>query len=349
MRYDGIQVLRGIAALLVLIVHAILVMPAPRDMFFHPLAYGGGAIGVDIFFVISGFVVSLAAEKPGIHARNFLCERSLRVLPIYFVVSLPFLLLDRITWSKIWNTLFFVPMLDFGQYTDPLHWLGWTIGLEMWFYAMLALSMLVMPKSPFRLFAGLIVCLVAGGLLYESRWVAIRYITTPVAVEFLFGTLIYCFRGRLSLNVSLALLVIGLWAMWHGLTYNPWMVEMALVSKTVLFANPIVGVTRLIVWGIPAAMVVAAIVGMTRAETFKWPGPLRWFGDISYSFYLAQPLAIILTRQLFLSDWRIAWAILFALNLGMAWLMHQYVDVPLRRRLRWRGCVTPPAPAVTTL
>ena len=88
-KQQGIQVLRGVAALFVMFAHLKfnLGIPAENTANTRWLAANIGAIGVDIFFVISGFVIAMTAAKLGDNWRAFLAHRIARIVPLYFTVS----------------------------------------------------------------------------------------------------------------------------------------------------------------------------------------------------------------------------------------------------------------------
>jgi exopolysaccharide production protein ExoZ len=77
-RYYGVQYLRGLAAVLVIVYHS-MVMSVVAPYFSHPV----GEFGVDIFFVISGFVMWVTTEGKGKSPLGFWRSRVLRVVPLY--------------------------------------------------------------------------------------------------------------------------------------------------------------------------------------------------------------------------------------------------------------------------
>ncbi|MDP4247265.1 MAG: acyltransferase family protein, partial [Bacteroidota bacterium] len=89
MKYQSIQFLRAMAALFVVYAHSIdLQMKyaiSGEQHFFHLQNFG--AIGVDIFFILSGFIISYTARSDsGLKAgRRFLLKRFLRINPVYYI------------------------------------------------------------------------------------------------------------------------------------------------------------------------------------------------------------------------------------------------------------------------
>ena len=96
-----------------------------------------GAIGVDLFFVISGFVMALTAARfTGAHgAGTFLALRFVRIAPLYYLACLAMLVLvfnpgAQLGRETLLNSITFIPVFDDGRYSWPVHYLGWTLAFE---------------------------------------------------------------------------------------------------------------------------------------------------------------------------------------------------------------------------
>ena len=329
-RFEGIQVLRGGAALLVLLVHAGIVLTFPMDSPYYGFFKEGAAVGVDLFFVISGFVVAMAAQRS--EAKSFLLNRLTRVLPLYVVLSLPLVAIGPMTAIRWWNTLAFVPAFDVGRYTNPAHQFGWTIGLELWFYVVMAAALLVSGRHILRVFCIAMLVMVFSRVFYTGDWLLPIYLGHPMALEFLAGVWIYSSRRYLRQWIGLPLLLAGCWLGWDQTNDRAF-----LGAHMVILAHYDAAMMRALAWGIPCALIVAGFVACNGLV--RWPRPLRWFGDISYSFYMVQPFSLLALKGLDFPSWPVAWAVFFAVNLGFATASHRYLEVPLTRWLRggaWR-------------
>ena len=138
-KLETIQGLRAIAALSVL--------------FFHIRLIGVGYFGVDIFFVISGFIVCYVAQR---QPDYFLVKRLIRIVPLYWVataaviamaVTFPALLQSTgVSVAAATKSLLFIPYERPNGIVQPILFLGWTLNYEMFFYVLFALCLVLSPK-----------------------------------------------------------------------------------------------------------------------------------------------------------------------------------------------------------
>jgi exopolysaccharide production protein ExoZ len=129
MRFEGIQCLRAIAAFLVLWGH----LKWVGDFSDNPwIRSAAGGVGVDIFFVISGFVISFSAKKLKFYWKSFAINRFSRVVPYYYLLTAPLIIVSvfksaSLNANSLWNSIFFLPLFDFHQFENPFHPYGWTM------------------------------------------------------------------------------------------------------------------------------------------------------------------------------------------------------------------------------
>ncbi len=192
----GIQYLRAFAALAVVVFHA-----AERTGY----AFAIGAAGVDVFFVISGFIMWVIVERRPISPGRFLLDRIRRIVPVYWLATavmvagalaglFPNLVL---TAGHAVASLFFVPAHSpsSGEIW-PMLVQGWTLNYEMFFYLVFATCLVLPQRLRLWSMAGLFGLLVVLGLLVESDAPLFLTYTRPIILEFVAGMLI----GRLWLN-----------------------------------------------------------------------------------------------------------------------------------------------------
>ena len=147
---DGV---RGFAILLVLITHGVdacLKASTPLEQSLYNVARWGW-VGVDLFFVLSGFLITgilLSARKRPHYLRNFLVRRALRIFPLYYatllvcLVLLPLIPLARFDWLRDlggrqgWFWLHASNYYKVCLNDPPIHWLStlWSLAVEEHFY-----------------------------------------------------------------------------------------------------------------------------------------------------------------------------------------------------------------------
>ncbi|MBV8775656.1 MAG: acyltransferase [Alphaproteobacteria bacterium] len=333
----SIQILRGLAALAVVIAH----LRREFELKLHiadPLAAFSGCdgAGVDVFFVISGFIMVYVSEslfaQPGA-AWHFYVRRCLRIIPLYWTVSAVFLVFvlthyetlgaANLSLPAVVASFFFVPWPLPDGTMAPLYGVGWTLNYEMFFYLVFALAV----GLPRRLAVGAIgvafAVLVALGQRGKPLPHPLDYWTDPIILEFAFGVgVAAALRAgiRLPFWGSLGLVLAG--------------------AMMVLAIDPLPEL-RWLRFGVPAALLVAACV-LTRAPRLAaWPWlAMGFLGDASYALYLTHPIALALPRRLFpglvdpqTQPWLFA-GLLIATTVATAVATHVLFEKPLTRFLQ---------------
>jgi exopolysaccharide production protein ExoZ len=271
----GIQYLRGIAAIAVLCFHVSEQVQGP---------FAIGAAGVDIFFVISGFIMWVTtAGRPPEPAR-FMLRRITRIIPLYWIVTIltaiAILLRPHFFYGHILDpenfirSLFFVPVLHDGA-LHPVVIQGWTLCYEMMFYLLFAATLFLSERRRFWALVGILV--VVAALHPFLPFAYARAFTKSIVLEFACGVVIgqlWMQDVKLPLAPALVLLVGGL---------------ISLLTIGLIAAN----LDRFLSWGIPAALIVAGVVFAERARPWKPLRLPRFLGDASYSIYLWHALVTV--------------------------------------------------------
>ncbi len=256
----GLQYLRAIAATMVLLFHAGL--NAGYDVFRHGIA------GVDIFFVLSGFLMwEISAETRPL---AFLQDRIRRIVPVYWLITILMAIavaagLFRqtiVTAPYLLKSLFFIPAISPSKGTVfPLLQPGWTLNYEIFFYVLFALALFGSRAVQLVAITTALIGLVVAGALLAPQDVALHFYTDAIVLEFLLG-------------IYLAIA-------WKGGPRWPILPILALV----------VAVDPVRAWfAIPAVIAVAVVLyHEKRLPRWRW---LEFLGDASYSIYLWHSLAI---------------------------------------------------------
>ena len=197
----GIQARRFVAAMLVVLAHSTAMVN--ERMHLDMFKWRAGWSGVDIFFVISGFVMAISSSTLLQRANGwkiFITRRLIRIVPLYWVattlklatlIALPALALDSPL--ELWNTIasyLFIPTFDDKSLLDaPLLKVGWTLNYEMFFYAIFTLA-LFLGKSPLKFTAAIFAIAVAVNLFSTPKFPYAYGFLEPILMEFVMGMLV---------------------------------------------------------------------------------------------------------------------------------------------------------------
>lgn len=287
---NHVHMLRGIAALLVVLFHALMycrkyVGTTSMHEFYEFESLG--AVGVDIFFIISGFImVYVSYEKFGQKKASvdYLIRRIIRIAPIYWMWTLFYVMLlvfipslfseNQFDITHTIKSLLFIPSEhELTGSTTPVIGPGWSLNFEMFFYYIFALFLLF-PRNYlipglFFLFIGLS----AVGYYFQPENFALQVYTNTLLIEFLFGCFIgvlYKTRTELNLFTCYLFIVIGI----------------AWLKSSIFYGTPdYLDENRFITWGIGAAFLVTGFTFMEKKYEVK-SGLLYALGESSYSIYL---------------------------------------------------------------
>lgn len=282
-RYDGIQVLRFVAALMVVITHSTFYASERLDPSFQ--FWQRGATGVDIFFVISGFVMVVSSQRGDgwIDWREFFYRRVVRIFPPYWVattlnllvlVAIPSMVLhSSLDWQSVLKSYLLIPDYNSDGNIEPLLGVGWTLYFESFFYAAFAVA-LVLRLNPIWSVTAIMVAAAAASGLRGEGWPAYAVYLDPIVLEFAAGMLI----GKLARSLRAPL--------WAGV-----LVLVAAFAVLLLRPDP-PGWPRALVTGVPAAtLVLCAVLLEPYLQGKKWMAPLVFMGAASYVLYLFHPVA----------------------------------------------------------
>lgn len=214
-----IQYLRGLAALLVVSVHTL----EQQNWLSTFFPYSFGHSGVDLFFVISGFIMIYTTHTKDISPQKFMLNRIKRIVPLYWFFTscliLIALLAPNIVRSFEFDAFHILSSYFFIAYSSPVsgfYWPvlipGWTLNYEMFFYVVFAFSLFL--KRPYQfpvLFAVLTIPAILN--IFAEQRTLLSFYTNPIILEFLFGALlgaVFIYRGLPKSNLlGITLILVG--------------------------------------------------------------------------------------------------------------------------------------------
>ncbi len=319
-KLDTIQALRGIAAGLIVVMHGFYESGLPKPAFF-PFH-----IGVDIFFVISGFIMVYTSRNLfGAKGawKIFMARRLVRIVPVYWFYTTLLVVVALIMPSVLQTvefepvhvvlSYFFIPHENLSGSLHPFLDLGWTLNYEMYFYAVFA-AMLFLPMRVmlFSLSAFFVLSVIAGFFIPEENS-ALYFWTRSIVLEFVGGAWIgYAFLSGRRISGG------------AGVTFG-------FIAVVLLFLDYNIDGQRAINLELAAVLLVAAAILPFRMEKLAVQGWLLGLGDASYTIYLAHPFilaALALVLRGFLDPWAVFGISVPAALIG-GYILYFLIEKPL--------------------
>ncbi len=311
-KIESLQLLRFIAAILVVSVH---------------LDFEFGHIGVDIFFVLSGFIISYVTSKK---TKAFFINRLIRIIPIYWFITILFAFtllilpdvfeLSEFNFIYLLKSLFFIPFnnLETGHY--PLVIYGWTLNYEIFFYFIFSLAILLNKKYVIQSFF-IIFLLIYFCNLYLNNFISKVY-SNPIIFEFAFGVIIFIFYKNykkidfFKFRVFIIYFILIIFVIYLYKEFNKF---------------------RLVAYGIPSVIILLIFLSINK---FNFPKKIVLLGDSSYCLYLIHPYIFQFSRKFF-SSFYISAEILNIILLFNVILcviisiyLHKYFELPIQNYLK---------------
>lgn len=318
-KFDNIQILRAVAAITVVMSHAgqtSAVYTTSTSHLAGPSAWLN--LGVDLFFVISGFVIYFTTEKAKMSAGEFAVRRLQRIVPLYWLLTIVFfacvMLLPGMKSSAFTDWPKFIASLAFvsgpSGFGLPVIYPGWTLEYEMAFYALTANALVVARRAPWA-FVAVLLCAaqLSHWFLSAATGPAVAFLTSRMTLSFLGGII----AGQWAIN--------GRPGKLEGFAF-------LLAALAAIAEDPL---QRAVAVGLPSAFVVYLAVRLGASKAHPWIVKL---GDASYAIYLLHVFLIAIVGKVsqrlapgFNAD-LLAVAMLFVPVLaGLA--LHQWVELPV--------------------
>ncbi len=334
----SLQYLRAVAALMVVYFHAaIQAQTLARWQVDLPLV---GSSGVDIFFVLSGFVMYTSTHGRDVTIVDFATRRFIRIVPLYWLLTLAVAGAAALAPSLLRSTVFdpahLVASLTFVPWPNPVAnplnptispviVPGWTLNFEMMFYALFAASLFVRgDQARLVTMSALVAALFGASWLLREQAIAARFYASPIIFEFVAGAWIAAalqHRGApRSPRIAMAVLAIAL----TSILVDEW-----------LWSDH----GRLLTLGLPAVVIVTCAVLIERTGRLRFSRLWAELGNASYSIYLSHIFVVaglrialeLLGRELTppFGILFVLAAIVLASALGL--MIHTLIEKPLTR------------------
>lgn len=286
-----------------------------------------GTGGVDIFFVLSGFLMFQLVD----HAKSplsFAWARVRRIVPAYWLVTaiVATTQIVGLTESSNFNfehfikSILFVPSLDEKRRAIyPVLIVGWTLNYEMFFYAIVTISMLIPKVLRIAVLCVTFSLLIVAKMLIQSPGVLLSFYGDPIIVEFVLGAFVS--------------------VMWMKDRLPPrgwWLVT---CGALLMIAPQFTIMPRFVSYGIPAAFILVGILAEERHAPLPRIRKLKLLGDASYSIYLWHLFVVAAVFRVFgVAPPVFAFSIIGGVAVGLVsfWMIEKPSIAFLDRRRRQR-------------
>lgn len=340
-RLEGIQICRGIAALLVVLFHVTQLSREKLGQTFLANLLTFGSAGVDFFFVLSGFIIFFVHQSDigrRDRLRTFIFKRLLRIYPLYWLITLAILPIYFLVpsfgygyerqFDVIFKSLWLIP-----QEHLPILIVGWSLSHELLFYGIFALAILLPPSVSRWLLSGWLFGTLAvflgklsGGFTPE-HYSLLWFIFNPHNLEFLLGCLAaYLVLQKRFKPKSLFLLLLG---------------TSCFIAFGLAQAERSFTIDPVLAYGIPSALIVVGTAALDRQRSRPLPRSLAVLGDASYSIYLTHyPCLSALLKLTVAADlinvmgYPATISVLLLITLSVGCLTYRWLEKPLVNRLR---------------
>ena len=338
---NSIQFLRGFAALAVVVHHT----GGYVKRYFEPtLLFGDyfslGFAGVDLFFVISGFIIHFTSENylnnPS-KLKEYLKKRFVRVYPIYWVITTVLFVSSWLITIILHKNIFSIGYPNtFSAYIQtytlfPLHFainpVTWTLSYELFFY--LGFSFLIISKRlwviPALILAvslfHLTVDMPDGNLSYFN------FFFSGYNFEFLFGFLIFQFYKSVKLPNLLSIFLLVL--------------SFGIIIYFGYSVSDIDSFKRVLVFGLPSSLILIALLNLEQNEVISFPKFCLTLGDASYTLYLIHfPMMLLMNKLPQIMGYTItanqevlySYFIIICIIITSIFV-HKWIEKPLAKRL----------------
>ncbi len=325
---NNIQMLRGLASLLVVFHH---LLP-------HYLAMGGdlriittvsewGFLGVDIFFIISGFIMAYTTfNKPRTFnsAKIFFKHRLLRIYLAYWIFFIMAILIIYVTDSLKLESLNLIKsffLLDINMYKLVLP-ISWSLSYELYFYFLFLATFLFSVKILNRVIP--IFFLIILSLVLLSNYTTIlesSFFYSHFILEFFAGVLLYIYQDKIiKIWILPIIILVSIISYYYGISHE--------------LKN---GLYRVLSFGIGALTLVWTFLILEKFKIYQAKEYFVLLGDASYTIYLSHLVLIWLfyfsgLRNLFMFSPIIGWFLIVLIIISFSIIYYIKVEKPIYKK-----------------
>jgi exopolysaccharide production protein ExoZ len=340
-KWKSIQALRGVAALGVLASHSLRIESkySGGDTFL-PEIFLFGMTGVDLFFVISGFIM-VAVTRGRFSGKGevsrFLWHRVTRIYPTYWFYLLLTLavFIVRPMWvnaSQGHEASLISSFLLIPSNQAPLVMVAWSLVHEVWFYIVFAVLLKAGEKSlPQYLFFWAVVVLASNIFINTAELTPVlRIAVHPYTLEFIIGALVSIITHKEGAPHQAWLVIAVIF-----LCGIPFVGELGVLNLDVLKTD---GLYRVGIIGPMYGALILSITTIEKRNSQLIPKSMVWIGDMSYTIYLSHVLILSALGRIWAMthsnpgtslDNVIALSIMWFAAIGYGWIGYRLVELPL--------------------
>lgn len=345
-KFNSLQALRGITAVFIFFFHTINIVNKPL----YTTIFGGAGLGVGIFFIISGFIIShstIVKNKSKDKITTFLIKRIIRVIPLYFTLSFLWIILNKefqlfhSNYTDLLKTIFFIPLSNTEggpAYGMPPLFVGWTLNYEMFFYVLFSICLIKPSKTI------LILILVLFSTVFVLPYCYVGYITLDTKVNYNFY---YNYLNLISnpiilnflLGVVFSVIVFKIKVTTHFARISFLISVIAFMLFYLKVFDLKFGIIEELIFC--GFLVLTFLVADNTNSAIKTPKALIYLGDISYSIYLSHPIIIAIFygifKKLHLDEYTSSYffiILLFLMVILFSSITYELIEVRMSRYLK---------------
>lgn len=284
-KLHSIQWLRAIAALGVALFHLSVAEQAYSPYRTLSFMNPSGQYGVDLFFVISGFVITYTSwHKIGQRRalKSYLWQRFSRIYPLYWIMTAILIIWFTLTGSAK-NLDILASLLLIGEGKNLFLGAAWTLVFEQYFYLVFGL-LFIIGRHAFFLFIG------AWAFMAFSSHAPV--ISSPLVFEFLGGTLIAWWYLHFPISRRVAAILLGI-----GISY---VLAVYIPPAPRYFEDALEPSYRVMIACFPMMCLVMACLGIEKlfCVNNSFARVMNLLGNASYAIYLSHMLTIGIMRRI---------------------------------------------------